>query len=132
MSDDLGKLIARLSVSILLLFHGVNKLLTGIAPIKQMVVVHHLPETVSYGVYLGEIAGPILVVLGLFSRLGGALIVINMMVAVYFTEMHSLFAVKPGGGYALELETFYLIGGLCVILSGTGRYSVGGADGPLN
>ena len=55
-----------------------------------------------------------------------------MMVAVYFTEMHSLLAVKPGGGYALELETFYLIGGLCVVLSGAGRYSLGGADGPLN
>jgi len=27
---------------------------------------------------------------------------------------------------------FYLIGGLCVVLSGAGRFSLAGADGPLN
>jgi putative oxidoreductase len=132
MSDDIGKLIARLSVSLLLLFHGSYKLLNGIEPIKHMVTGHHMPEPLAYGVYLGELVGPILVTIGLFSRLGGALIMVNMMVAVYLTSMHQLLAVKPGGGYALELETFYLIGGLCVILSGAGRFSVAGADAPLN
>jgi putative oxidoreductase len=132
LSDDLGKLIARLSVSVLLLFHGGYKLLNGIEPIKHSVTGHHLPESIAYGVYLGELVGPILVTIGFFSRIGGALIAINMIVAVYLTSMHQLLAVKPGGGYALELETFYLIGGLCVILSGAGRFSVAGAEGPLN
>ena len=132
MSDDLGKLVARLSVSVLLLFHGVHKLLTGIDPVKHMVTGHHWPATLSYGVYLGELAGPILVILGLFSRVGGALIAINMLVAVYLAQLHSLFAVNAQGGYALELETFYLVGGLYVVLSGAGRFSLGGADGPLN
>lgn len=132
MSDDLGKLVARLSVSVLLLFHGIHKLLNGIDPVKQMVTGHHWPATLSYGVYLGELAGPILVILGLFSRVGGALIAINMLVAVYLAQLHSVFALNAQGGYALELETFYLIGGLCVVLSGAGRFSLGGADGPLN
>ena len=132
MSDDFGKLIVRLSVSILLLFHGVHKLLTGIAPIKQMVVGHHLPEAVSYGVYLGEIAGPVLIILGLFSRLGGLLVVVNMVVAIYLVGMHRLAVLAPSGGYAPELEMFYLLGGLGVMLLGAGRYSVGGENGPLN
>jgi putative oxidoreductase len=132
MSDDLGKLISRLSVSVLLLFHGAYKLLNGIDPIKHMVTGHHWPESLAYGVYLGELLGPALVIIGLFSRLGGALIVANMLVAVYLTEMHSLLAVKPGGGYALETEVFYLIGGLCVVLSGAGRFSIAGEHGPLN
>jgi len=132
MSDDLGKLIARLSVSVLLLFHGVYKLLNGIDPIKHMISGHHWPPSLAYGVYLGELLGPVLVTVGLFSRVGGALIVMNMLVAVYLSEMHSLLAVKPGGGYALELEVFYLIGGLCVVLSGAGRFSLAGADGALN
>jgi putative oxidoreductase len=132
MSDDIGKLIARLSVSVLLLFHGVHKLLFGIEPIKQIATGHHLPEAWAYSVYLGELVGPLLVAIGLFSRIGGAMIMINMLVAVYFTEMHSLLAVNPQGGYALELEVFYLIGGLCVMLSGAGRFSLTGANGPLN
>jgi len=132
MSDDIGKLVARLSVSVLLLFHGVHKLLNGIDPIKHMVTGRHLPEALSYGVYLGELAGPVLVILGLFSRVGGALIALNLLVAIYLSQMHNLFTLNAQGGYALELEVFYLLGGLCVVLSGAGRFSLGGANGPLN
>lgn len=132
MSDDIGKLLARLSVSVLLLFHGVNKLLNGIDPIKHMVSDHHWPASLAYGVYLGELVGPVLVTIGLFARVGGGLIVANMLVAVYFTEMHNLLSLKAGGGYALETEVLYLVGGLAVMLSGAGRISLTGANGPLN
>ena|ERR1700759_2382170 len=121
MQEDLGKLVVRLGVGGLLLLHGIHKLLTGIAPIKAMVVGAHLPDLLAYGVYLGEIAGPILVILGLFSRIGGALIVINMLAAILLAGMASLFALNAFGGYALELETFYLLGGLSVLLLGAGR-----------
>jgi putative oxidoreductase len=132
MSDDIGKLIGRLSVSVLLLFHGVHKLLNGIDPIKNMVTGHHLPEALSYGVYLGELVGPVLVAIGFFSRVGGALIALNLVAAVYLAQLHNLFALNGQGGYALELEVFYLLGGVCVMLSGAGRFSLGGANGPLN
>jgi len=132
MSEDLGKLVARLSVGGLLLFHGIHKLLTGIAPIKQMLAGHHLPEAFSYGAYFGEIVGPVLIILGLFSRLGGALVAFNMVVAIYLVGAPHLLALGPQGGYALELEMFYLLGGLTVALLGAGRLSVGGQHGPLN
>ncbi len=124
MQEDIGKLIVRLGVGGLLLLHGVHKLLTGIAPIKAMVTAAHLPELVAYGVYLGEIAGPILIILGLFSRIGGALIVLNMIAAIFLAGMASLFQLNANGGYALELETFYLLGGLSVMLLGAGRLSL--------
>lgn len=132
MREDIGKLIARLSVGVLILFHGVHKLLYGIEPIKHLVTGHHLPEFLAYGVYLGELVGPVLVAVGFFSRLGGALIAINMIVAIYLAQVHGLFALDAQGGYALELEMFYLFGGLSVALLGAGRFSLGGADGPLN
>ncbi|MEI9988874.1 MAG: DoxX family protein [Rhizomicrobium sp.] len=121
MQEDIGKLVVRLGVGGLLLFHGVHKLLTGIADIKSLVVAHHLPEAVAYGVYAGEILGPILVILGLFARLGGLLIVANMIVAVVLAGTAMLFQLNAYGGYALELETFYLLGGLSVALLGAGR-----------
>ncbi|MGB8364893.1 MAG: DoxX family protein [Rhizomicrobium sp.] len=132
MSNDIGKLVARLSVSILLLFHGVHKLLNGIEPIKHMVAQHNLPEILSFGVYLGEIIGPLLVIFGVFSRIGGLLIVLDMVVAVYLADIHRLFVLNGQGGYALELEAFYFLGGLCVMLLGAGRFSLGGANGHLN
>jgi putative oxidoreductase len=132
MSDDFGKLIGRLSVSVLLLFHGVHKLLNGIDPIKQSLAGHHVPDLLAYGVYLGELAGPLLVAVGFFSRIGGGLIVVDMLAAIYLSRMHDILALNAQGGYALELEIFYLVGGLCVVLSGAGRFSLGGKDGPLN
>lgn len=121
MQEDIGKLVGRLSVGGLLLLHGIHLLLTGIAPIKAMVVAHHLPDLVAYGVYMGEIVGPILIILGLFSRLGGALIVINMIVAIALAGMASIAKLNGAGGYALELETFFLLGGLSVAMLGAGR-----------
>jgi putative oxidoreductase len=126
MNDDFGKLILRVAVGGLLLLHGVHKMLTGIAPIQAMVVAHHLPAVVAYGVYLGEVVGPVMVILGLFARVGGALIVANMAMAVVLAGMGNLMTLNPMGGYALELEALYLFGGLSVMLLGAGRYSVMG------
>jgi putative oxidoreductase len=125
--EDLGKLVLRLTVGVLMLFHGMHKVLDGIGDIRQMVAAHGLPEMLAYGVYLGEVVGPILVILGLFSRIGGLLIAVNMIVAVLLAGMGSLLAVDPHfGGYALELEAFYLFCGVAVMLLGAGRIGIGG------
>ena len=131
-TDSLGKLVLRLTVGILLLLHGVHKLLSGIEPIKHMVAAYGVPDALAYGVYLGEILGPVLVILGLFSRCGGLLIVINMIVAVLLAGMGHLIALNPMGGYALELEAFYLFGGVAIMLMGAGSVSLGGSDGRWN
>jgi len=125
MQEEFGKLVGRLSVGGLLLLHGVHKLLYGIAPIKVLVGAHHVPEFFGYGVYLGEIVGPILVILGVFSRVGGLLISINMIVAILLAGMGSMFMLNEFGGYALELEVFYLLGGVAIVLLGAGRLGIG-------
>ena len=38
----------------------------------------------------------------------------------------------PEGGYALELQAFYLFTAVALALTGAGRFSVGGRYGPLN
>jgi putative oxidoreductase len=126
MSEDFGKLVLRLSLGGLLLFHGVNKLLNGIAPIKTMLASHNIPDMFAYGVYLGELVAPILVILGLFSRIGGTLIVFNMIVAMCLVHLGQLVALNPNsGGYALELQIFYFSAALAVTLLGAGRFSIG-------
>jgi putative oxidoreductase len=124
MQEDFGKLVGRLGVGGLLLFHGVHKLLTGIQPVKDLVVAHHLPDLVAYGVYFGEIVGPVLVILGLFARVGALLIVIDMLFAIALAGMASLLKLNADGGYALELEALFLLGGLSIALLGAGRISL--------
>lgn len=130
-TDDFGKLVLRLMLGGLLLFHGVNKILTGIDPIREMIGAHHLPEFLAYGVYAGEVVAPVLLILGLFARIGGALVVVNMIVAILLVHTGMLFGLDGTGGYALELQAFYLFSGLAVVLLGAGRYAIGG-QGLLN
>ena len=126
MSEDLGKLILRITLGGLLLLHGMHKLLNGIAPIKAMVAAHNVPDVVSYGVYMGEIVGPLMVLLGLFARIGGALIAANMLAAVFLAGMAQATAFNAMGGYALELEAFYFWSAVAVMLLGAGRFSIAG------
>lgn len=126
MQDDIAKLILRLTVGGLLLAHGADKLMNGIGAIKIVVVEHGLPEACAYAVYLGEVAGPVLVVLGLFARVGAGLIVADMLAAIWLVHVRNLAMIAPGGGYALESEALFLLGAVCVALLGAGRLSVGG------
>lgn len=127
MLEDLGKLLLRFGLGGLLLFHGVYKLLNGLGPIKTMLAAHNIPDAVAYGVYLGELVAPVLIIVGLFSRIGGLVIAVNMLVAVLLVHTGALMALTPEtGGYALELQAFYLVGGLVVALLGAGRFSLGG------
>ena len=130
-TDDLGKLVLRLTLGGLLLFHGAHKILTGIDPIRAMIGAHGLPDYLAFGVYAGEVLAPLLVILGLFSRIGGALIVINMIIAIALVHMGMLVGLNDQGGYVLETQMLYLFGGLAVALLGAGRIAVGG-EGPLN
>jgi len=125
MAEDFGKLILRLTVGGLLLFHGVHKLLNGLLPIRQMLEAHNIPGWIAYGVYFGELVAPVLIVFGLFARLGGMLVVFNMLVAVLLVQSTQLLMLAPTGGYGLELEMFYLFGGLAVALLGAGRLRLG-------
>ena len=62
----------------------------------------------------------------------GPFIALVGIVAVLLAGMSQLFAVGPMGGYALELEACYLMGGLAIVLMGAGGLSLGGKDGRWN
>ena len=129
MGQDLGKLILRIAVGGLLLLHGISKLRHGIGGIEKGVLDHGLPHAVGYLVYVGEVLAPLFVLAGLFTRPAALIISINMAVAVWLSHTGTLFQLGHGGGYALELQAFYFLGGLAIALIGTGRYALmGGAS----
>lgn len=132
MTDDLGKLVLRVSVGVLILMHGIFKLQNGVGGIVGMLGNHGLPGILAYGVYLGEVIGPVLVILGVFTRIGALLIAVNMLVAVALAHMPELFSLGQMGGWALELQGMFLFASISVGLLGAGRFSVGGARGRYN
>ena len=129
---DAALLILRLALGLLILLHGVSKLPPPPEFLITALSERGLPSVLAYGVYLGEIVGPILIIVGIWTRLGALLIVGNMIVAVFVAHTGDLFHINKQGGYQLELQAMYLFTAVALTLTGAGRYSVGGRYGPLN
>ena len=124
MANDMGKLVLRLTLGILMLLHGIAKISGGIGPIEKMVQGAGMPGLFAYGVFIGEVLAPILLILGLYARIGAAVIMVNMLFAILLAHRADLFLIGPAGGWALELQGFFLFTALAVVLMGPGRYSV--------
>jgi putative oxidoreductase len=124
MAEDFGKLVLRLGVGGLMLFHGIHKLLTGVTPVKDALTGNGWPEALAYGVYVGEIVGPLLVVLGLLARFGAFLIAVEVAALAALGGFAHFLTVAPDGGYAAEVAMFYFLGALAVLLLGPGKLAI--------
>lgn len=131
-SADLGKLVLRVVLGVLILFHGVSKLIHGPGYIIGVVTGAGLPSFVAYGAYVGEVAAPILLLIGYWTRVGALIVAINMLVAIALVHLGQLATLNDTGGWALELQGMFLGTALAIMLLGAGRYSLGGASGRWN
>ncbi len=134
-SEDLGKLVLRLTVGILIVFHGLA-LATGDAGIPNNLVRWGLPSDLKWLGFLVEFGGGLGMILGAYARLGGLLLGVFMIIALFMAHIglmgatNHLFMVanNPAGNhwdhYFLETQMFYLLGGFAVALLGAGKYGL--------
>lgn len=123
LSPDAGKLILRSCVGLLMLFHGIAKIMHpgSLDFIGGMLSANGVPAILAYGVYIGEVVAPLMVVVGYQARIGGLLIVANMAVAILLAHSGDFFSLTEHGGWAVELQMFYLLSALAVVFLGSGR-----------
>ncbi|HEU4852021.1 MAG TPA: DoxX family protein [Telluria sp.] len=129
---DLGRLILRVTLGVLILLHGIAKLRGGIGFIEGVVTAHGLPAAFAYLVYVGEVLAPVLLIIGLWTRAAALVVLGNMLVAIALVHMGDLGRLNETGGWAIELQAMYIAAAATVALLGAGRYSVGGAAGKWN
>ena len=130
--DDAGKLLLRLTIGILLLMHGLFKLANGIDSITTLVQAQGWPAWLAFGVFIGAIIAPSLLIIGVLTRAGALVIVFNMGLAIYLAHASQILSLTKTGGWALELQGLFLMGALVVASLGAGRFSLGGSHGRLN
>jgi putative oxidoreductase len=130
--DDQGKLALRIILAVLLLFHGVSKLIGGVGFITGMLEKAGLPGVFGYLVYIGEVIAPLMILFGVFTRAAALVVVVNMIIALLLVHTSQFFTLNDTGGWALELQGMYLGGAIVVALLGAGRYSIGSAAGRWN
>ena len=127
--DDWGKLLLRVAVGGLLLFHGIAKLKNGVGWMAGPLAGLGLPAFVAYGSYVGELVAPLLVIAGKFARVGGLLIAFDLLTAIIVALRGKIFSLNQGGGWAIELEMLLLLGGIAIFLLGSGRFSLSRGQG---
>ncbi len=125
-NDDIAKLILRLSAGVLILFHGLNKIIHGLGGVKYLVTNKGLPEFLAYGVYIGELVVPIFIMLGLYARVASVVLALNMVMAIFLAYGNSLFNLGKFGAPVIELPLLYLIMSVCIFFLGSGKYAVNG------
>lgn len=123
-NNDIGLLLLRLTIGVLLLFHGTAKLFNGVSGIQETFAENGLPTSIAYGVYIGEVIAPLMIILGYRTRIGGLLIAATMLVAIILAHGDDLFSVGKSGGWAIELPVLFLMGGVVLFFTGAGKYVV--------
>jgi putative oxidoreductase len=131
-SDDIGKLILRVTLAVLILFHGISKVVGGVAVVSGLLVKSGLPPVFAYAVFVGEVAAPVCLLIGVWTRAAALIVAINIVVAVLLARAGQFFTISKTGGWALELEGMYFMAALAVVWLGAGCYSLGGKDGRWN
>jgi putative oxidoreductase len=124
MMNDMAKLILRLTVGVMMLFHGLDKIINGIAGIKHLTVSAGLPEFLAYGVYVGEVIVPVLILLGVYARVASLVLALNMCFAIFLAYGSSLFKLGEHGSPSFELPFLYLIMSLLIFVFGSGKYAI--------
>jgi putative oxidoreductase len=130
--NDLGRFVLRVAIGGLMLFHGLNKLFYGNEEVSNILVSVGAPAFFSFGVFLGEVLGPILLLLGYKSRVGAFFIVIDMIIAILLVHSSQLTQVNELGGWMIELNLLYLLGAISIFLLGSGRYALTKGRGVLD
>ncbi|TLX78355.1 DoxX family protein [Labilibacter sediminis] len=123
-NSDIGILILRLTLGVLMLFHGMAKLINGLSGIQGLLTSKGLPAILSYGVYIGEIIIPLLIITGYRTRLASVIFVVNMIFALLLVHANDIFSLSKTGGWAVELIGLYLFGAIALFFTGAGKYAL--------
>jgi|TARA_B100001094_G_scaffold297869_1_gene321317 putative oxidoreductase len=121
MFKSTGLLILRISIGIMLIHHGYEKLanIDNFADAFVRPLNLPFPIVLSYLAAFSEIMGSWLLITGLATRLGGLLIVGTASVGIYHALMTSGFNI-----YLLELLVLYAGGAFCITLNGGGTFTI--------
>jgi putative oxidoreductase len=134
-SDEVGAFIARITLGIVILPHGLQKLLglfggAGFSGTVDFFVSSGIPAFIAVLIIIGESFGALGLIFGFLSRLAALGITIVQIGAIITIHLHNGFfmnwtGTKTGEGFEYALLAIGL--GLIVLIEGGGIWSIDGA-----
>jgi putative oxidoreductase len=126
-NESLGKLVLRLGIGGLMLFHGIFKIQNGVGGIEYLLDQKGLPTALAYGTYVGEVLAPVLLIVGFQTRLSALVLAGTMGMAIFLAHGTQLGDLDPKtGAWAIELPMLFLVGAAAIFFLGAGRFSIDG------
>lgn len=125
---NIGLLIGRIAIGLPMLLYGIGKLIHGIGFIQEVLQSMGLPAFMGYGVYVGEVIAPILILIGFRTRIASAVFTINCITAMLLVQSADIFSLNDNGGWKVELLGIYALVALALFFTGGGRLAVSRDD----
>lgn len=122
---NLGLLSLRLGLGICLFMHGFAKVINGVGGVKGILTKAGLPEFMAYFAYVGEVLAPLMIIFGVFSRVGAVLVIGTSLTILYaYHGLANAFELASHGGFKAEILYLYIAMSICIIFNGSGKYAV--------
>jgi len=122
--QHIGLLLLRISIAFTMLIYGISKLIFGIDFISGLIAQYGLPPFLGYGVFVGEIIAPLLIIIGYRTKLAGLIFAINCFVAIIMVQLPNLLKINEFGGWEIGPLFIYTIFGIALFFTGAGKYSM--------
>lgn len=126
-NTDLGLLILRVSAGVMMLLHGIAKF-KGLGGIEGMLEAKNLPTFIAYGVYVGEVLAPIMMIVGFRTRIAAVIFAGNLVVAYWLAHSGQMFQLNDHGAWAIELIGLYFFAAVTLFFTGGGRLGVSSSN----
>lgn len=123
-NHDLGLMILRVSLGMLMLLHGIAKIQHGTGYIEGVFEQNGLPKYMAYAVYIGEILAPLMLIIGYRTRLAALLLAGTMVVVVITAAMDKIGKLTEVGAWALEVQALFFFGSLALWFTGGGKFGM--------
>jgi putative oxidoreductase len=124
--EDVAKLLNRVTVGVLILFHT-WAVANGEEAIRTTLAYWGLPTALAWSALFFEGIAPIMVIAGFYARIGAWIMVAWMVMAFAMAHIHTghLWQLMPNGvGWRIEVALFFLVESLVIALQGAGRYGL--------
>jgi putative oxidoreductase len=119
-NSDVGLLIVRIALGGIIFFHGFHKITHGVADQFQLLASNGIPGIFIYFVYVSEVLAPVLIVLGILTRLSNLTIIVTMIVVFYALPFP--IGMDEHGAMNIESQLYFLLLSVALFFTGPGRY----------
>ena len=121
-NSDVGLLIVRIALGGIIFFHGFHKLVHGTGDQFQILASSGIPGQFIYFVYVSEVLAPVLIVLGILTRISSLTIIVTMIVVFYALPFP--IGLDVHGAMNIESQLYFLLLPIALFFTGPGRYTL--------